>query len=399
MREDRSVTIARRAHEARGTVHVLVYDVGGTAIKVALVGADGDFAWRTSVPTPHGAQALTALIARLDARIMALWDLDPRGSEESFASSDGELDVQSTRELVEWRRARPRAELLPIRGVAVPGLVDERAGRAVHSVNLGWTNVPMKEELEAALRVPVLLCHDIRSGALGHAAFTADAPRTYLFLALGTGLACALVIDGRIVAPSPLAGEIGQLPTWDPLCERLVSLENVCSARAFGRRFAHLAVPLAGADPAGALAAEITGIGESTRAVFALARTPRGELARELHELHELANEVIDTGFAALGRAVSTVAALLGPVPILVGGGLVNEGEYVRECLARHLDTGLDTIAGELPGLDRARDMVELAAGGSWAQCRGIARQVFDALPVADGGAKEEESACGRSTR
>src|SRR2546429_3431679 len=142
--------------------HVIALDVGGTAMKAALVGTDGTLLHETRRPTgrERGPDAVIASV------------LD-------FAASLRELGV---REL-----GRP-AEAA---GVAVPGAVDDVKGIAVYSANIGWRDVPMRDLLAGRLGgVPVALGHDLRCGGPAEGRLGAGrGPDRFPFVALRAGVA------------------------------------------------------------------------------------------------------------------------------------------------------------------------------------------------------------------
>lgn len=99
-------------------------------------------------------------------------------------------------------------------GIGLPGVVDPATGQVEHAVNLGIEDgVPLAALVSAALDgVPVQIENDLNAAALG-AAHVLPGPVTDLaFLALGTGLAAGLVLDGRLRRGARgSAGEIGHL--------------------------------------------------------------------------------------------------------------------------------------------------------------------------------------------
>ncbi len=209
-------------------------DVGGTSIKVRLVADDGRVLEEQRVPTPREdpqATALAELVATLGQRARTV--------------------------------ARRRGTELGAIGLVVPGVVDEDAGRSVLSVNLGWRDVPVRARVDDALRaagvdaVPLAFGHDVRAGALAEvrAAGPGAAPGgplatdtdtdtdtlaalgrgTVAFVPVGTGLASALVVDGRVVPGGGWAGEVGQVRIRDGAHAGL-RVEEVASAGAVARR-------------------------------------------------------------------------------------------------------------------------------------------------------------------
>lgn len=108
-------------------------------------------------------------------------------------------------------------------GVGVPGLVDADAGTVRHAVNLGIDGRPLAlaELLSARLGgIGVGVENDLNAAAVGaaHLLETEEGGGTadLAFLALGTGLAAGLVLDGHLRRGAlGAAGEIGHVPV-DP---------------------------------------------------------------------------------------------------------------------------------------------------------------------------------------
>ena len=100
-------------------------------------------------------------------------------------------------------------------GVGVPGLVDPRTGSVSHAVNLGMdlSDVPLGALLTSALDgVPVRVENDVNAAALG-AAHLLGLGADLAYLALGTGVAAGVVLDGRLRRGfRGGAGEIGHVP-------------------------------------------------------------------------------------------------------------------------------------------------------------------------------------------
>ena len=100
-------------------------------------------------------------------------------------------------------------------GVGVPGLVDPRTGSVSHAVNLGMdlSDVPLGALLTTVLDgVPVRVENDVNAAALG-AAHLLGLGADLAYLALGTGVAAGVVLDGRLRRGfRGGAGEIGHVP-------------------------------------------------------------------------------------------------------------------------------------------------------------------------------------------
>ncbi|MDX6363909.1 MAG: glucokinase [Streptomyces sp.] len=192
-------------------------------------------------------------------------------------------------------------------GVAVPGIVDAGLGLAVYSANLGWRDVPLRRLLSERLHgVPVALGHDVRTGGLAEGRIGAgQGADRFLFVPLGTGIAGAIGIDGKVEAGAHgFAGEIGHIVvrpggTACP-CGQHGCLERYASAAAVSQAWAE-----ASGDP-GADAADCAKAVESgdARAV-------------------RVWQDAVD----ALADGLVTALTLLDPRTLIIGGGLAEAGE------------------------------------------------------------------------
>ncbi|GGZ95661.1 sugar kinase [Streptomyces echinoruber] len=260
--------------------HVIALDVGGTGMKAALVGVDGAVLHRERRATgrEHGPDAVVEAVLGFAA------DLRAHG---------------------ERRFGVPAAAA----GIAVPGIVDETRGIAAYAANLGWRDVPLRDLLSARLGgVPVALGHDVRTGGLAEGRLGAGrGARRFLFVALGTGVAGAIGLDGRVEAGAHgFAGEIGHIVVRPRglacPCGQHGCLERYASAAAVGRAWAE-----AGGDPD----ADAAGCARAVAAGDARARA------------------VWRTAVDALADGLVTALTLLDPAVIVVGGGLAEAGDVL----------------------------------------------------------------------
>ncbi|WAX79376.1 ROK family protein [Streptomyces sp. KMM 9044] len=307
--------------------HVIALDVGGTGMKAALVGADGTLLHRDRRATARGPKAAVAGILDFAA------DLRAHGAEHL-------------------------GEPASAAGLAVPGIVDETRGVAVYSANLGWRDLPLRALLAQRLGgIPVALGHDVRTGGLAEGRIGAGrGADRFLFVPLGTGIAGAIGIDGRVEAGAHgFAGEIGHIvvrPGGVPCpCGQRGCLERYASAAAVGDAWA------AACGNPDADAAHCAGAVES------------GDVrARKVWQ------EAVD----ALADGLVTALTLLDPRTLIIGGGLAQAGETLftplREAVRRRV------TFQKLPSLVPA-------ALGDTAGCLGaglLARNLLTAAPSAD---------------
>lgn len=267
---------------------VIAIDVGGTAIKAGLVDERGRLLIPRGTPTDQagGADGVVAQLISICAEL------------ESAALGSG---------------LRPLAV-----GVAVLGLVDDESGVAVLSANLGWRDVPMRAQLASKIELPIAFGHDVRAGGLAEAVLGAGrGVGDHLFLAIGTGVAGAIMTGGKPYLGTGHAGEIGHIVV-DPDgaqcgCGGRGCLETVASARAIARRYAERS-------------------GE---------RVPAAEVANRLAAGDPEAAAVWDEAVDALASALATYVSLFAPERVVVGGGLAASGDFLLSALRTRLEQRL----------------------------------------------------------
>lgn len=240
-------------------------------------------------------------------------------------------------------------EVCPRIGVDTPGVVDDTTGVAVLAVNLGWKDVPVRDLLQEALGVPVSYGHDVRSGAWAESRWGAGSADS-LYLALGTGIAGVVVLGGRPVVTGGWAGEIGQVLVPDPDRPGLSArFEAVSSAGAIARRYA---ATRPGAERDEVVAAGALGVQRAMEAGDPVAR------------------RVWDTALDATADVVAHTVCLLGPLDVVVGGGLMRAGEELLfEPLRRRVADRL--VVAPTPRIAPARL-------GPWAQALGSAGRALE---------------------
>ncbi|MEH1165666.1 ROK family protein [Micromonospora sp. CPCC 205539] len=309
---------------------VVALDVGGTGMKCALVRPDG-VAVRTERHPTNAARGPAAVVGTI---------LDVAVGLADKARADG---------------------LTPIAlGIAVPGVVDEARGVAVWSANVGFRDVPLRDLAAKRLGLPTALGHDVRVGGLAEARLGAGRGAGHvLFVAIGTGIAAAHVIDGTAaVGAHGAAGEIGHIlvrPDGPRCgCGRPGCLETIASAAAIGRRYAELA----GAAPDG-----------TATAVTA------AEVAERAAAGEPLAARVWQDAIEALADGLASGQALFDVSTIVLGGGLAQAGD--------RLLVPLRAAVHERMTFHREPRLVAAALGDE-AGCLGAALLALDALRVHD---------------
>jgi len=261
---------------------VIALDVGGTDIKSALVA-------RGTSPGEPG----EVIVERVTS---------------TCAAQGPEASVAAVLAAVESLRAQvPPGFCLQGVGVAVPGTVDEEAGLVLSAENLGWVDLPLRQLVAEATGLPVGFGHDVRAGSLAEARLGAGrgAP-DHAFLAVGTGIAAAIVLGGEVYVGRGYAGEVGHggaqggaaCPCGGNGCaETFASAAGI--ARAYRAR-------------TGATTDEVPGAAE------VLARARGGD---------PVARDVWDRAVDRLGALVAEMVRVLALPVVVIGGGLVRAGD------------------------------------------------------------------------
>lgn len=207
----------------------------------------------------------------------------------------------------------------PVRhvGLSVAGDVDHTTGDVRYSPFLGWRGVPLGSLAAARTRCPVVVENDVKALTVAEQWFgLARGLEDFALVTIGAGIGCALVVDGTLVRGAhSVAGEIGHLPVGDP------AVRCHCGGR-------------------GCVEAEA-----STAALLHRCRVVAEEPDLTLDEATQRARggdrplaEVFAAGGRLIGRAIASVANLLGPDQVIVSGeGLASWdllGDAIRETFA-----------------------------------------------------------------
>jgi predicted NBD/HSP70 family sugar kinase len=241
--------------------------------------------------------------------------------------------------------------------VGGPGVFDPDSDRLLLAPNLpGWSRPGLMSSLREALPPSVALDNDANLAAVGERSYGSgrDA-RTFVYVSVGTGIGMGVIIDGELYRGAHgAAGEVGYLPLGEDgaggaagrEARRRGILEEAASADAVVRTAKRLGMEGA----------------TSAKRVFAAARA--GD---------ELALAAVDAEAQRLALVVGTVAAIVDPEFVLLGGGVGSNIDLLRPPLERRLaeltplappvaegELGQDAIVlgAVASALDTARDLV-----------------------------------------
>ena len=260
-------------------------DVGRSWIRVGLADLDGTVVGRSDRPN-------TA--ADADGIVDAIVEQVRHAAEEAG---------------IEWSRVLHTV-------VGSPGVIDTATNELRYAVNLpGWGRREVTDRLAASLGTALELLNDANLAALGeHAAGAGRDCRLFVYLHIGTGLGSGIVVDGKLFPGAHgAAGEVGYLP-YGPYDEG--------RARTRG-----LLEDAAAADSVVAIAREL-GMADvgSAKDVFLAARAGS-----------TTALEVVRREAERLAHAVASIAAVIDPELVVLGGGIGDSADLLLEPLRETL--------------------------------------------------------------
>ncbi len=275
-------------------------DLGGTHIAAGVTDSAGRILARDSTPT-RAERPYQAVIADMAACALSALDQSGHSLEEVAAL-----------------------------GVGIPGIADNETGTVIFCTNLGWHDVPLRQQLQRHLPLSVWIDNDATlAGYAESVAGISKGLRSSVFLTLGTGVGGGIVIDGKPWAGAHGVGsEIGHatlLADGEPCtCGKRGCVERYCSATALIRMAAEVCTmhpSCAMMQQAGGDMGRING-----RLVIDLAKA--GD---------PLATQVFLQYAHYLALTVNSIISFLDPDMIVLGGGISNAGEFLTRAVEKEL--------------------------------------------------------------
>jgi glucokinase len=207
--------------------------------------------------------------------------------------------------------------------LAVAGLILTQENRVVFSPNLhAVEGIPLKEELEPRIGLPLTVENDANAAAWGEFRFGAGSEVDHLlFLTLGTGVGGGVISHGVLLRGAQgSGGELGHVTIQANgprcACDNRGCLEALASGTAISRRARELAIE----KPDSALGR------------FAAERKLLGEdVTRLAREGDALALSVLEEAGRWLGIGLAGFVNIFNPEVVAVGGGVMAAGELILE--------------------------------------------------------------------
>ncbi len=302
-------------------------DLGGTSVKYAVVASSGEVLFNGQLPA-FAQDGPEAVLEQLLSGITAC---------REYAAGEG-------------------LELAGI-GIGTPGVVSAD-GRTVlgGAENIaGWENIPLADRVEVAAGLPVVASNDANVMALGETLFGAAKGATdVVFVTVGTGIGCGLLIDGCLYRGYRNRGmEMGHITVRSDgeacACGGVGCLEHYASTSALVRRFC-----------------ELSGNGKD-------ADVDGKDVVFFYKEGNPAAVEAMEEHWNYLSHGIASMVNLFAPQRVVVGGGISEAGEFYLEKLRE----GVRRQAMEVCGGDTE---IVAAVLGNRAGCLGAAGLVLDKI-------------------
>lgn len=271
-------------------------DIGGTAVKSALVGEDGKILRRSSIPT-----------------------VATRPYKEIAADIAEQIKALSGGETVEGV------------GIGCPGAIDSAHGLIKYSNNLYWKDVPLGEELKRLTGWSVHISNDANVAALGETRFGVGKAYTdTALITLGTGVGGGLVVDGKLFEGyMGMGAEIGHMVIHTDgapcTCGRKGCLEAYASATALIRDTVYAMQTDRNSKMWAFVDGDLNKV--DGRTSFECAKA--GDAT---------AQGVVDAYIGYLAEGIINIVNIFRSQAVILGGGVCAQGKYLTEPLKKRVD-------------------------------------------------------------
>ena len=221
-------------------------------------------------------------------------------------------------------------------GVGAAGFVDSSRSTVLFAPNLAWRDEPLRADLERRIGLPVVVENDANAAAWGEFTFGAgeDVEDT-LLVTVGTGVGGGVVLNGHLHRGAfGVAGEIGHMRVvpggricgcgnrgcWEQYASGTALVRDTKEHAGQGSLIARSLVDRVGGDIDAISGPLIT---ESAREGDSFAREQLASLGRWL------------------GEGIASLAAVLDPAVVVVGGGVSEAGDLLLDPVRAHFKANL----------------------------------------------------------
>jgi len=221
-------------------------------------------------------------------------------------------------------------------GVGAAGFVDSKRSTVLFAPNLAWRDEPLRADLERRVGLPVVIENDANAAAWGEFSFGAgEDVSDSLLVTVGTGVGGGIVLNGELHRGAfGVAAEIGHMRVvpdgricgcgnrgcWEQYASGSALVRDTREQARQGSLIARTLVDRAGGD-----VEAITGplITEAARDGDAFAAEQLASLGRWL------------------GEGIASLAAILDPEVVVIGGGVSEAGDLLLDPVRAHFTANL----------------------------------------------------------
>ncbi|HYO38183.1 MAG TPA: ROK family glucokinase [Nocardioidaceae bacterium] len=248
-------------------------------------------------------------------------------------ATDTDAIEQSIEELVEELR---HEHVVTAVGVGAAGFVDARRSTVLFAPNLAWRDEPLRADLEKRIDLPVVVENDANAAAWGEFVFGAgEDVSDSLLVTVGTGVGGGIVHAGELHRGAfGVAAEIGHLRVvpggrlcgcgnrgcWEQYASGTALVRDTRDQARQGSLIARGLVDRAGGD-----------VDAITGPLITEAAQDGDPFARE--QLTSLGRWI--------GEGIASLAAVLDPAVVIIGGGVSEAGELLLQPVRAHFAANL----------------------------------------------------------
>lgn len=275
-------------------------DLGGTNIAVGLVNQAGKIFTKGSVPTLNHREYPEII------KDMAMLMLD--------LIKDSNMKIEDFKSI----------------GVGSPGVADCQNGKIVYASNIKFIDVPLREELQKYINLPVYVNNDANIAAYAESiAGAAKDAKTSVTVTIGTGIGSGVVIDGKIFsgfnnAASELGHMVIDMDGEQCNCGRKGCWERYASATACINQTKKAAAE----NPDSLINTLVDGDLDKVNAKTVFDAAKQGD---------EVAAKVVERYISYIGLGLADIVNIFQPDVIVIGGGVCKEGEYLLAPLRKYI--------------------------------------------------------------
>jgi glucokinase len=239
-------------------------------------------------------------------------------------AATGETVNDAIADLVWKLRERHEVEAV---GMGAPGFVASDRSTVLFTPNLPWRAEPLGESMSERLKLPVLVENDANCAAWAEVRYgAARGERNVVVLTIGTGIGGGVIIDGQLLRGQfGIATEIGHMNVviegglrcgcgsrgcWEQYGSGSALVRDAQDFARISPSLALRMLDLAGGEPEGITGPVVT------------------QAARDSDPA---AVEIFREAARSIGFGIAKLAAILDPAVFVIGGGVADAGELLRD--------------------------------------------------------------------